>query len=508
MAFSSPLPAAASPTPATPAAPGRPSLASARRFPVCTLDGATAQIVFDESGITFFFELPACAQAGPDGIITLSLHDPRCPAPSLWQIHTGADGCVTGLGEPGEPVLHREAAPDCHRIGCTLPWRAFSADGRRPATLRWSAGWSGAGQTASQPAPAEWHALDFDGSGGRSPHLWVNTRHVVVGEAGLLPRRVSTTLLDALTEGEQAVARMTAGIELQVHAPQARLVRARFRVVHDDGFPVSWALFVANRKRHPTRVVAEGGRQVQEISWTLAPERGTPQPIRLLFPLHAEIELIALEVESGEPILPPAAPMRAGRIRWMAHGDSITHGANVTSPEFTWLEQAARQLGLAPFNLGFGGNARAQESMAQEIAAANDWDLLTLHLGVNSMEIPPEVYRAQYDRFLEIIRAAHPHKPIVCVTPLIHFTDFPEETPPHLRKLDIRAERNREAIRAVFAARAGSDPHLFLIEGREILDDLDQLLNDGTHPADYGAATIARNLAERLAPLVAGMKPA
>jgi|GEM_PF-834524 len=489
-----------------------PSLPGARVFPVPADEGAarlpaeiTARIVFDETAITFRFEIafPFPPDTLPQGVILLRLHDPRSALPVLWRLRFGPDWKITGPG--GASVrLHREtASPQRRGVDCTIAWHTFSAGGKRPPALRWSALYAEADAEPAPPGRTGWHRLDFDGAGGRNGHLWINARHVAVGEHGLLPRRISTTLLEAMTDSERVVGKMTAGIELQVHAPEAHRLRVRFRVLGDDGFPVAWALFAANRKRHPTRVLAEGGRQPQELSWRLSPERGAPQPLRLIFPLHAEIELLSLELESPGPVLAPAAPMRAGRVRWLAHGDSITHGANVTSPDFAWVELVARQLGLAPFNLGFGANARAQEWIAREIASLDDWDLLTLHLGINSLDTAPDQYRELYARFLGIIRAAHPRKPIVCVTPIIHSTDVPAETPPDLVRRNLRAEPIREAIRAVVAARAARDPHLHLIEGFELLSDLDQLLSDGAHPSDHGSAIIARELAARLAPVIA-----
>ncbi len=488
----------------------------------------SARIAYNEEGITFTVEgetaFPfALSSRKRDDVIVIFLHDPRTDFHREWRFAPGSEAHKPkSLEMLGDATFRDKAMPiNSRSTEVFIPWQAFSADAKRPPCLRWAVcryDYSGAGpegapvlsSTAALSAPDflrrhEWNRLDFDGAGGRNGFLWINALHVVIGEHGSLPRRVSPGLLEEMTDSEKAVARMTAGIEVQFDASSARGIRIRFRIVHDDGFPVTWALFLRNQKRHPTRTVAEGSRHPQEIAWTL-PRNGTKnQPIRLIFPTHAEIELLSVELESEPPVDAPAAPMRAGLPRWLAHGDSITHGANVTSPDFTWVELVARQLLLAPFNLGFGANARAQEYIAREIAARDDWDLLSLHLGTNSMSTPPNRYRQAYDRFLDVIRQAHPAKPIVCVTPIIHSSDNPARDADDPDERNLKAETIRKVIREAVLARAVRDPHLHLIEGTELLSDLDQLLSDGTHPSDHGAAAIARELAARLAPIVSRM---
>ena len=63
---------------------------------------------------------------------------------------------------------------------------------------------------------------------------------------------------------------------------------------------------------------------------------------------------------------------------------------------------------------GFGGTAWADNIVAQTIASRNDWDVLTIMLGTNSLAGAdaagkPETaaqYAEKYDAFLATIRAA------------------------------------------------------------------------------------------------------
>ena len=107
--------------------------------------------------------------------------------------------------------------------------------------------------------------------------------------------------------------------------------------------------------------------------------------------------------------------------RWIAYGDSITEGWSASSPARCWLAIAGRERAMDTVNLGFAGSARGEIVLAQQIAAL-DADVITVAYGTNCWATIPHsaaMVRANTVAFLRIIRAAHPHIPVLVVSPLI-----------------------------------------------------------------------------------------
>ena len=336
-----------------------------------------------------------------------------------------------------------------------VPYEAFSVDGQRPPVIRWVTCRIDAslGEQGSEPVlsssgafPAHekglsfhrdrsfWHTTDFSNG-----FAWTGVDHFVLTPDGVIPRRVTPTTLQAMSKAEAFVAQLSSGVKLQLPAEGAKGLDVTIRTINDDDYPTNWALYLDDLKVHPTISVAAGSKEPRTLSWKL-PRNAEGQTLTLYFPTHAEVELRRVEVKrelTGQASI--SAPLTAERppegsrmristtqssesepnvaeTRWLVHGDSITHGANVTSPDFTWVEQSAQKLGWKPINFGFGGIARAQPFFAEAIAARNDWDVLSLHIGTNSYREDAAAYEVKYNTFLDTIRAAHPEKPIICVT--------------------------------------------------------------------------------------------
>jgi lysophospholipase L1-like esterase len=232
--------------------------------------------------------------------------------------------------------------------------------------------------------------------------------------------------------------------------------------------------------------------------------------IRVLLPFYyrnAELIMHSIGIETGAKLL-RAAPENRPRV--LFHGDSITHGHGVTSPRETYVSQVADKIGCVPLNYGFGGTAWADNIVAQTIAARQDWDVLTIMLGANSLAGAdsagkPETaaqYAEKYDAYLATIRAAAPTKPILCITPILNRLDLTRggnqngETP----------ETYREVIRRVVRRRQRSDANLHLLDGLSMVDDpLHLLVTDTVHPNDLGMHRIAERVAAALKPLLANL---
>jgi len=187
-------------------------------------------------------------------------------------------------------------------------------------------------------------------------------------------------------------------------------------------------------------------------------------------------------VAVGGDIAPAVAQPRR-----IAYGDSITEGWSASSPARCWLAIAGRERAMDTVNLGFAGSARGEIVLAQQIAAL-DADVITVAYGTNCWATIPhsaDMMRANTAAFLRIIRAAHPHVPILVVSPLIR--PDAEDRPNALGTTlaDIRA-----AIESSVAQ--GDDELTSLLPGADLLSA--DLLADGIHPGDDGHHELATRI--------------
>ncbi len=342
---------------------------------------------------------------------------------------------------------------------------------------------------------------------------WVNVAELERGGDGLIPLRFPRAVIAGF-DGMIPIARMSTGIELQL---PAAVTAAEFavRLLDDDGYGLQAEVYRGPFKVLPTWRLRAGCRTTQRARFELVNRRGADYPVRLLFPTHVVPELVDLRVQTaaGADLAAPFAPYdyrghAAGRrLTWLVQGDSITQGANVSCPSGTWVDLTARRLALKPVNLGIGGHGKAEPAMARYLASRSDHDLLGLHIGANCARPgEAEAFLARFAALLDAVRAARPALPIVVGTPIPHFSD--EDPPPDGRAMQMPLVRDGLTAECAHRQAAG-DAHLYVVDGRALLDGIaGGLLADGVHIHDFAAAVISERLAAHLAPILAREFPA
>ncbi|WP_338702319.1 SGNH/GDSL hydrolase family protein [Streptomyces sp. Q6] len=192
----------------------------------------------------------------------------------------------------------------------------------------------------------------------------------------------------------------------------------------------------------------------------------------------------------GGGTLEPAAP----KPRWLVYGDSVVEGWIASRPHLAWPAVAGRALGVEDVNLGYAGAARGELASAQQLASL-DADLLTVAFGTNCWSRTPHSAPLLYETtraFLTVLRAGHPHTPLLVVSPVIR--PDAENTP---NELGATLAELRSAIEdAARAAVRDGDKRLTLLPGGELLAP--RHLVDGVHPGDEGHALLAHAVAETL----------
>jgi hypothetical protein len=323
------------------------------------------------------------------------------------------------------------------------------------------------------------------------PHInWEHVEELSLGDSGVIPQRFPTTVLDSF--GYMArIARMTAGIEMQIQG-QISQVEIKLKVLDSDLYGVVSELFSGPHKLLPTWNIDPYSTEVQTMTFNIENNFCSQYPIRFVFPTHCTLEIISVSVDDNAELYSnfksydySETTTQPGK-RWLVHGDSITQGSNVSSPSCTWVDITARMLNLIPINLGIGSYGRVEIEMAEYLASRQDFDILSLHIGVNCINEADnvDVFSNRFKEFIKIIRNAHKYTPIIVCTPIFSHFD-----------LGINAAATKKIRKAISheceKMQLIGDKQLFLINGLDIIDDQYYLRADMLHLSDFGAMKYA-----------------
>lgn len=323
---------------------------------------------------------------------------------------------------------------------------------------------------------------------------FVNAADLEKTPEGVIPLRFTRQSLDALGNQMRPIARLATGIELQLKGT-IRVIEVTARCRFDDGFGVTAEWFRGPYKQLPTVAFVPGNREPQTFTCTFWGPLPETDVVRFVFPTHCELEILRVRVNADAKLEERFTPYDYRQLpdalgkRWLVHGDSITQGANVSVPTMTWVDLVARKLGLAAVNLGIGGHGKAEPAIAADIAARDDFDVLSLHIGTNA--IWDKGYPERLEAFMKTILAAHPTKPVILASPILRF-EKPGMPPPALAVC-------RQAMAEVAARLAKDHPNLVFLPGEELIRRPDSLNSDLIHIADQGAIEYADNLAPVIA---------
>lgn len=194
----------------------------------------------------------------------------------------------------------------------------------------------------------------------------------------------------------------------------------------------------------------------------------------------------------GYDIKPPSKDQLPA-LKWLAYGSSITHGSGAILHHNSYIQHAARRLGVDVLNKGIGGACLCEPEMADYLAQ-EEWDFATLELGVNMRELFTDAEFEQRARYMisEMINK-NPDKPIVLITIYPNSADYSLDKSSRAFQANASYREILEKIWSEFG-----NKNLHLIDGRDILEDFSGLTCDLIHPSDYGHIAMGENLAKKL----------
>ena len=200
-----------------------------------------------------------------------------------------------------------------------------------------------------------------------------------------------------------------------------------------------------------------------------------------------DIRITVHSIETEKSIRPPKAE-EVPQKKLLAYGSSITHSA--CSIQFTnsYIYTVGKFLGVDVLCKGMGGSCFCQKEVADYIAE-EEWDIVTLELGVNMVGgYPVEEYekRATY----VVKRALERGKPVVMISNFTHFSNLPESPNFAVNKAYVECfEKIYQTLKC---------ENLYYIRGQDIVTEWDYLTTDLIHPSPYGHGEMGRKIAKKI----------
>ncbi len=312
------------------------------------------------------------------------------------------------------------------------------------------------------------------------------------GLPGLALVRFPRAVREALNPRGRFIAALAVGCELRFVTPAPTFQLTLLAHADEVRLQIYCGDFA-----HSEPVLAPGQTRVLHLS---PPERFALVPRATLSTTAFSPEVWRVQISGGGvsflgldtlgfPLRPPA-PTEKPRLRWLAHGSSITHSWAKGYPH-----QAARRLRADVLNKGMSGSCHCEPELAAHLATES-WHFATLELGVNMRgEFSPEAFALRAARMLDTLLKAKPGAPVFLIT---HFPNLDHHPLGEPGLAGRRQAAFDETLRELARRHAAQGVHL--IEGREVLTDFHGLSADLLHPSDHGHVQMGENLARLLSP--------
>jgi len=175
-------------------------------------------------------------------------------------------------------------------------------------------------------------------------------------------------------------------------------------------------------------------------------------------------------------------------MNWLAYGSSITN-----SHLDGYIHVAANKLKFQVQNKGFSGACHIEKELVDYIVDECDFDFITCELGVNMRGMyTPKMFRERASYLINRL--------VILDKPAMIITIFPNSDSERYSIESNSITSDEIAYNEILhdlVQQAKSDK-LILVQGNELLSDINGLSADLVHPTVYGHAIMGLNLAEKV----------
>ena len=168
------------------------------------------------------------------------------------------------------------------------------------------------------------------------------------------------------------------------------------------------------------------------------------------------------------------------------YGSSITQGGCASRPGNAYQNIISRHLNMDFLNLGFSGNAKAEDAVTNYMA---DLPMLVFVCDYDHNAPNVEYLRSTHQKLYDTIRKKNPDVPFI----MLSRPDFECNLTDNRLRRDVIME-------TLLHARANGDKNIWFVDGSSLFRGQfgDACTVDGTHPTDLGFGLFAEKLEDEL----------
>lgn len=204
--------------------------------------------------------------------------------------------------------------------------------------------------------------------------------------------------------------------------------------------------------------------------------------ITINFPLYSSVGELYIGISDTATLLPPAPYEIETPIVY--YGSSITQGGCASRAGTAYQGHISRRLKADFINLGFSGNAKGEDEMAEYISGLT-MSAFVLDYDYNAPTV--EHLKNTHERFFRRVREKNPELPIIMMS-RPHF-DYDEN---ELQRLEVVKTTYENALR-------DGDKNVYFIDGRDLMKAVgSEGTVDDCHPTDLGFASMAKAIGDVL----------
>lgn len=202
--------------------------------------------------------------------------------------------------------------------------------------------------------------------------------------------------------------------------------------------------------------------------------------ITIVFPLYNELTELYIGLEKGAIL--DFSDEYSYRKPVVYYGSSITQGGCASRPGNSYEEMLSRRFNIDYINLGFSGNAKGEQAMADYIAGL-DMLMFVMDYDHNAPDCE-HLYRTHYN-FYKTIREKNPDLPVI----LLSRPNFDTNIEAHI-------PRRTVVYNTYQMARNDGDRNIYFIDGESLFGGFgrDSCTCDGCHPNDLGFYRMAEKI--------------
>lgn len=201
--------------------------------------------------------------------------------------------------------------------------------------------------------------------------------------------------------------------------------------------------------------------------------------VTINFPLYSTVYKLYVGLQEGSVL--KAAPDYKIKRPVVFYGSSITQGGCASRPGNSYESLLSRQFGFDYINLGFSGNAKGEQEMADYIKTL-DMSVFVYDYDWNAPN--PKHLEATHSQMFQTIRSAQPDLPIIIMAqPTYYLAPF-------------REERRKIIEKTYLDAKNRGDKNVYFLDGPKLMALVkDDGTVDGIHPTNSGFLSMAHAIA-------------